>query len=277
MFLPLLVALALPQAKPTPQGEAILQRIIAVREMPAEQRAPALAKIAESIAAQTRGSERVTLASLLVGSSSEGDLGNGTLQLAADALADALKKAPAPPEHEEPAFPYVQLALLERYEDVRVKLSDPELERALKAVDATRAIREHADFELKDLDGRTWKRTDLKGKVVLVNFWATWCAPCRREMPDLQALYDRFRAKGLVVLAVSDESPEKVRGYAKASKWTFPILLDAGGLVGKRYRLESIPKTFVYDREGALVATGIDMRTRRQFLEMLAKAGLSTP
>ncbi|MCB8932973.1 MAG: hypothetical protein H6534_05975 [Chthonomonadaceae bacterium] len=93
--LPLLVALALPQAKPTPQGEAILQRIIAVRELPAEKRPTAITDIAKTISAKTTGSERVTLASLLVGSSSEGDDGNRTLQLAADTLIEALKETPA--------------------------------------------------------------------------------------------------------------------------------------------------------------------------------------
>ena len=276
MLLPLIAALVLPQDKPTAEGEAIMQRIMAVREVAAEKKASEISQIARSISSKLKGSERVILASLLTGTATEGDIGQDALQTAADTLVAALAKSPEPPEHGQPAYPYVQLAQLERYEHVKVRLAGPELARALKSVDETIAVRSKADFELKDLDGRSWKRSALKGKVVLLNFWATWCPPCRQEMPDLQALNEEFGPQGLVVLAVSDEEPTKVKDFASDAKWTFPVLLDSDKKVGKLYRLESLPKTFVYDREGKLVATGIDMRTRGQFLKMLAMAGLKS-
>jgi peroxiredoxin len=134
--------------------------------------------------------------------------------------------------------------------------------------------REHLDFSLKDLSGKTWTFSDLRGKVVLVNFWATWCPPCRKEMPDLETLYERFAPKGFVVLGISDEEAAKVEPFIGERKVTFPVLLDPGRKVNDLFMVEGIPKSFVYGRDGKLVTQSIDMRTQKQFLEMLSKAGL---
>jgi thiol-disulfide isomerase/thioredoxin len=109
---------------------------------------------------------------------------------------------------------------------------------------------------------------------VVLNFWATWCPPCRKEMPDLEKLYQQFKDQGLVILAISDEDAGKVKPFIAQQKVTYPILLGPGRKVNELFQIEGIPKTFVYDRTGKLVAQSIDMRTRRQFLEMLAQAGL---
>ena len=109
--------------------------------------------------------------------------------------------------------------------------------------------------------------------VVLVNFWATWCPPCRKEMPDLEALYKNFQDRGLVILAISDEEASKVTPFLAERNITYPVLLD-GGKIHQLFQVEGIPKSFVYDRDGKLVAQSVDMRTRKQFLEMLALAGL---
>jgi peroxiredoxin len=114
----------------------------------------------------------------------------------------------------------------------------------------------------------------LRGKVVLVNFWATWCPPCRKEMPDLDALYRRFESKGFVVLGISDEEAAKVEPFVHERKVSFPVLLDPGRKVNGMFVVEGIPKSFVYDRQGKLVAQSIDMRTQKQFLAMLSRAGL---
>jgi len=110
--------------------------------------------------------------------------------------------------------------------------------------------------------------------VVLLNFWATWCPPCRREMPDMEKLYQRFAAKGLVVLAVSDEERDTVTGFLQKQNYTFPVLLDPDRKVHTAFNVEGIPKSFLFDRAGKLVAQAIDMRTERQFLEMLKEARL---
>jgi peroxiredoxin len=93
-------------------------------------------------------------------------------------------------------------------------------------------------------------------------------------MPDLEALSKRFADQGFVVLAISDEEADKVKPFIAERAITYPILLDPDSKVHKEFQVEGIPKSFVYDREGKLVAQSIDMRTQRQFLEMLAQAGL---
>jgi peroxiredoxin len=135
-------------------------------------------------------------------------------------------------------------------------------------------VRQSADFTLSDMAGKNWTLKDLRGSVVLVNFWATWCPPCRKEMPDLDALYRRFAPKGLVILAISDEEAAKVQPFLAEHPVGYPVLLDPGRKVNELFRIEGIPKSFVYDRDGKLVAQAIDMRTERQFLQMLALAGL---
>src|ERR1051326_9369182 len=134
--------------------------------------------------------------------------------------------------------------------------------------------RQKADFTLTDLAGKNWTLSSLRGKGVLVNFWATWCPPCRKEMPDLESLYQQYSEKGLVILAISDEETAKVKPFIDERKITYPVLLDPGRKVNDLFRIAGIPKSFVYNRDGKMVAQSIDMRTRHQFLEMLGQAGL---
>jgi len=156
---------------------------------------------------------------------------------------------------------------------VQASLDAAPFAEALKNLDSIDRRRASADFTLRDLTGKEWKLSELRGKVVLVNFWATWCPPCRKEMPDLAALYSTLK-NGLVVLSISDEELAKVVPFVKQHSYTFPILLDPGRTVHTLFGVDGIPKSFVYDRDGKLVATAIDMRTKDQFLAMLAKAGL---
>ena len=231
---------------------------------------------------------KLRLAMNLAELSTEGDFGHDTLQEVATTLAETLRERPVPwaePKNSdagskatrEPAYPYIELATLVRYEHVEapLDLNNAEQYRAAMArLEADDRKREHLDFTLKDLSGKTWTFSELRGKVVLVNFWATWCPPCRKEMPDLETLYERFGSKGLVVLGISDEEAAKVEPFIRERKVSFPVLLDPGRKVNDLFVVEGIPKSFVYDREGKLVAQSIDMRTQKQFLEMLGEAGL---
>src|ERR1035438_9830844 len=144
----------------------------------------------------------------------------------------------------------------------------------MKTLEAEDERRQRLDFTLNDLDGKRWTLKQLTGKVVLVNFWATWCPPCRKEMPDLDAIYGELRDKGLVILAISDEDRAKVVPFVAEHKVLYPVLLDPGRRVNDLFVVRGIPKSFVYDRSGRLVAESIDMRTRQQFMELLGKAGL---
>ena len=90
---------------------------------------------------------------------------------------------------------------------------NPQFAEAMAKLEADDAKRQSADFTLTDLQGKAWHLQELRGKVVLVNFWATWCPPCRKEMPDLDALYGKFKDQGFVVLAISDEEAAKVSPY----------------------------------------------------------------
>jgi len=133
---------------------------------------------------------------------------------------------------------------------------------------------QETDFTLTDLEGKAWTLKALHGKVVLVNFWATWCPPCRKELPDLQALYDRFKNRGLVVLGISDEDITKVQPFVTEHKMTYPVLLDPGRKGNQLFDIQGIPGSLFYDRSGRLAAQAIDMRTQKQLLELLGRAGL---
>jgi len=234
---------------------------------------------------------KLRLAVGLADLSTEGDFGHDALQAVATTLADTLRERPVPwasptasdagggaRATREPAYPYIELATLVRYEHVEASLAgsdgDEQFRAAMARLEADDRKREHPEFTLTDLAGKSWTFSELRGKVALVNFWATWCPPCRKEMPDLDALYGRFAAKGFVVLGISDEEADKVAPFIREHKVSFPVLLDPKSKVHEMFVVEGIPKSFVYDREGKLVAQSIDMRTQKQFLEMLAKAGL---
>ena len=207
--------------------------------------------------------------------STEGDFGRDTLQEVTTTLAAALRERPAPADKGgKPAGPYIALAQLVRYEHMQAAFNDPQLAAATALLEAADASRQKADFTLTDLDGKKWNLKSLKGKVVLVNFWATWCPPCRKEMPDLDALYARFKDQGFVILAVSDEKVTVVKPFLAEHHVRYPVMLDPGDKVNKLFQVVGIPKSFVYDRNGRMVTQSIDMRTQRQFLEMLAEAGL---
>jgi len=254
---------------------SITGKIKQLRSLPDDERAVATKQLALDIRELPDDAKKLDLAVGLASRATEGDFGEGTLQEVAVTLAQAIRKHPLPRKAgAPPEEPYVELAELVRYEHVRVSLNDPEFTRALAKLDADDRQRQDADFTLVDLRGRQWKLKELKGKVVLLNFWATWCPPCRKEMPDLEALGKQFEAQGLIVLSITDDDPEKVKTYIEKQNITYPVLLDAGSRLNKQFLVHGIPKSFLYDRDGKLVSEAIDMRTRKQFLKMLESAGL---
>ena len=112
---------------------------------------------------------------------------------------------------------------------------------------------EIVDFELQDLTGATRRLSDFKGKVVFLNFWATWCGPCRIEMPFLQEVHEKWAGKGLVLQAVNvQENPTTVIRFVEDGGYTFPILLSPGNDVPLAYNIRGIPATFFIDVDGAI-------------------------
>jgi peroxiredoxin len=112
------------------------------------------------------------------------------------------------------------------------------------------------EFSLPTADGKALALTQLRGEVVFLNFWATWCPPCRVEMPSMERLHREFKEQGLAVLAVDiGESPRQVTRFMKEFRLTFPALLDTDSEVASRYRVQGIPATFLIDRRGRLVGS----------------------
>jgi peroxiredoxin len=110
-----------------------------------------------------------------------------------------------------------------------------------------------AEFSLEQLDGSTVNLSDYRGQVVIMEFWATWCGPCRFSLPSLEVIYKRFRDRGVSVLLINQDEPvDAIRKWA-GTRFTAPILLDEGGRVGQRYGVRGIPRLFIIDEDGNLV------------------------
>jgi peroxiredoxin len=251
------------------QEKPIAEQLKNIRSLADDVRAVTTRDLALKIRALPVTPNQLRLAMGLASRATEGDFGRGTLQEVTTTLADAIRES-AP----KSGMPYRELASLVRYEHMNAAVDSPQFAAAMAKLEAEDQMRQDANFTLNDLNGKPWTLRDLRGKVVLLNFWATWCPPCRKEMPDLESLYQRFAPQGFVILGISDEEAPVVQKFIVQQGITYPILLDPGRKLNKRFQIEGIPKTFVYDRDGEIVAQSIDMRTRGQFLEMLGRAGL---
>ncbi len=109
------------------------------------------------------------------------------------------------------------------------------------------------DFSLVDRNGRTWTLSKLKGQVVFVNFWATWCPPCREEMPSMQQLYDTLAKDEFKMLAVlNKDDPALADIFVAKLGITMPILNDQDNTIGKKYGLTGLPETYIIDKQGVL-------------------------
>ena len=109
------------------------------------------------------------------------------------------------------------------------------------------------DFRLTDLEGKQQSLSQYRGKVVLVNFWATWCKPCTTEMPAMQATYDKLRDKGFVVLAINElEDDAKVREHIKQYGHTFPVLMDRDNKVANQFGVFGLPVSVFIDENGVV-------------------------
>jgi peroxiredoxin len=152
--------------------------------------------------------------------------------------------------------------------------ADTSLEARLLLQDLMSRLNRDFDVTLTALDGSKVRLQELRGKVVLLNFWATWCPPCRREMPALDELYRQSKDRGLVVLAVTDDDVAAVREYAQVNSYSFPIVLDPERRSFEKYRVAGYPSSIVIDREGGIAAVFMGARSRAGFGRALERAGL---
>ena len=135
------------------------------------------------------------------------------------------------------------------------------------------------DFTFPGLDGKMVSLSDYKGKVVLLNIWATWCPPCVEEMPSMERLYQKFKGQNFEILAVSIDEPglKVVAPFMKKSNLTFPALIDSEGAIKAVYGITGIPESFIIDKQGNLIKKimgPVDWATRdifRFFSEVIEK------
>ncbi len=148
-------------------------------------------------------------------------------------------------------FPQRQKTPVTTEDDLLTKLS---IERMDKKTSAP-------DFTLKDLSGETVRLRDLRGKVVFLNFWATWCPPCQLEMPMMEKLHKEFGNQGLVILAINNlEGSKEIKAFIKQHNLTFTTLLDEKGKVFELYRTWSLPTTYLIGKNGEVVGKVIGYR-----------------
>lgn len=129
-------------------------------------------------------------------------------------------------------------------------------------------------FTLVGLDGKTHSLADYRGHVVLVNFWATWCIPCRAEIPELEVSYKKHQAEGVVFLGVDwKEGRDQVAPFVEERQVTYPVLFDSDGKAYTAYQVAALPETFVIDKEGKIAVHRVGLATRDKFEEELKAAG----
>jgi peroxiredoxin len=131
------------------------------------------------------------------------------------------------------------------------------------------------EFVLRDAEGNVRRLADYRGQVVWLNFWATWCRPCKRELPDIQQLADEFADDGLVVLTVNyQQSPKRALDFWEERDLDLPILLDRTGEVYRQYRLRGLPDSFFIDRGGVLRGLQIGFLKEDEMRDKLAEVGI---
>lgn len=131
------------------------------------------------------------------------------------------------------------------------------------------------DFKLKDLNGKELSLSDLKGKKVFLNFWATWCPPCKAEMPEIQKLYEETKDSDLVIVSVDIGEPlSEVKSFIDNNKYSFKVLLDSDQSVATKYSITAIPTSYFIDEDGNIISKksgGMDIDAMKSYIKTLDK------
>jgi len=174
-------------------------------------------------------------------------------------------------------FKYLSKKIVEEQKEVQKKIEN-EIKKSesysIQMNDIINVGETAPDFTLEDLDGNKVSLKDFKGeKIVYLNFWATWCPPCRMEMPDLNRLYEEYKDEDVIVLAVNlGESEKIVREFIEENQYTFPVLLDKSQKVGINYNTFAIPTSVIIDKEGVVRVYVPGLLTYEEMKEALDSA-----
>jgi peroxiredoxin len=152
---------------------------------------------------------------------------------------------------------------------------DPSIQARVALGELEDALSDRYSFSLPSLDGTSIRLRDLRGKVVLLNFWATWCGPCRAEKPILQSVYRDLKNRGFMLLAITDEDPAVVRRFVNQYGINVPVLIDRTRAVFDHYLVEGIPKTIILNGQGRAVARPITISDEGELRKVLAAAGVT--
>ncbi len=145
----------------------------------------------------------------------------------------------------------------------------PDVKGQTTPVEGTQVGNLAPDFQLQNLDGQTASLGDLRGEPVLINFWATWCPPCRDEMPYLQQIYEEWSGKGLMLLAIDiGESPALVKEFLDEHNLSMPVLLDTESSVAEKYNIIAIPTTLFIDKDGIIREKRIGAFSNKKEIEV---------
>lgn len=127
------------------------------------------------------------------------------------------------------------------------------------------------DFNLKDQYGVTHSLENYKGKVIFLNFWATWCPPCKKEMPDIENIYKEYgeNKKDVVILGVNSEKENEVKKFLKDKGYTFPTVIDENSEVMRKYFIQAFPTSFIIDKEGNVYGYVMGGLTKEQIKQVI--------
>ena len=166
-------------------------------------------------------------------------------------------------------------ALMMKEYGVDAGRNDPSIQSRVALLQLEESLANAYSFTLPLLDGKQIGLTDLRGKVVLLNFWATWCGPCRVEMPILENVYRQMKDKGFTVLAITAEDPSVVRRFVKQTKMKLPVLIDRTRTTFDHYAIEGLPQTVILDRQGRPAARTSVLSDEASLRKLLASAGMT--
>ncbi|MBI4444736.1 MAG: TlpA family protein disulfide reductase [Acidobacteria bacterium] len=151
------------------------------------------------------------------------------------------------------SVPGLLLLLAFHLQLTKPNLQVPASQASLEIIPEEKRKTTDLDVVLRDLEGHNVSLNDYRNRALFLNFWATWCAPCRAEMPEMAELYKQYAPHGLSMVAVTDEDPATVTQFLKNNSYPFPVLIDPGGTLNQKLSVMGLPTTYIIDSEGRII------------------------